>query len=477
MAQLATRNKFLPLFTAEIFMIIKRNKALSVSPLKASQPMGATLAFLGIYKAMPMLHGSQGCTAFGKVFFVRHFREPIPLQTTALDQVSTIMNPDANVIEGLRVIAEKSRPDIIGLITTGLSETEGTDIKRVVREFRQAYPQYDSMAIIAVNTPDYKGCLETGYSLAVQTMLEELVPFTASQPQTGQRKNQVNLIVGSSLTPGDVEILKETVTAFGLRPVLVPDLGDAMDGHLTEQRLNSLTTGGLAVSEFASLGSAKATISIGSSMLPAANILETRTTVPHYHFASLMSMSDFDKFLMTLRDISGSAVPEHFARQRSQLQDAMLDTHFMLGQLRVAMAGDADELYNFAQLLTSVGAELVAVVASHNAKILDQIPTKQIKIGDLEDLEQEAIQQQAQLFIGNSHVAEVAKRCNIPVLRAGYPQYDYVGGYQRSWIGYRACRQSLFDLANLVLQNHQHEIQPYRAKFSQKMDYELTDSI
>lgn len=80
-------------------MITKRNKALSVSPLKASQPMGAALAFLGMYQTMPMLHGSQGCTAFGKVFFVRHFREPIPLQTTALDQVSTIMNPDENVLK------------------------------------------------------------------------------------------------------------------------------------------------------------------------------------------------------------------------------------------------------------------------------------------------------------------------------------------------------------------------------------------
>jgi len=81
--------------------IIKRAKALSVNPLKASQPVGAALAFLGLRNAIPMLHGSQGCTAFGKVFFVRHFREPIPLQTTAMDQISTVMNADENVIEGL----------------------------------------------------------------------------------------------------------------------------------------------------------------------------------------------------------------------------------------------------------------------------------------------------------------------------------------------------------------------------------------
>jgi nitrogenase molybdenum-iron protein alpha/beta subunit len=83
-------------------------RPLAVNPLKASQPIGAALAFLGLRNSLPMLHGSQGCTAFGKVFFVRHFREPIPLQTTAMDQVSTIMSADENVIEGLRVLCEKS---------------------------------------------------------------------------------------------------------------------------------------------------------------------------------------------------------------------------------------------------------------------------------------------------------------------------------------------------------------------------------
>ncbi|HBK83460.1 MAG TPA: nitrogenase iron-molybdenum cofactor biosynthesis protein NifN, partial [Flavobacterium sp.] len=93
--------------------IIKRNKALSVNPLKASQPIGGALATLGFNRAMPMLHGSQGCTAFAKVFFVRHFREPIPLQSTAMDQSSSVLGADENVVEGIKTIAEKSKPDLI----------------------------------------------------------------------------------------------------------------------------------------------------------------------------------------------------------------------------------------------------------------------------------------------------------------------------------------------------------------------------
>ncbi|MGM2596723.1 nitrogenase component 1, partial [Bacillus cereus group sp. Bce035] len=90
---------------------------------------------------------SQGCTAFGKVFFVRHFREPIPLQTTAMDQVSSIMGADENVIEALRTLSDKSKPDIIGLVTTGLSETQGADIRRCLRNFRTAHPEFAHVAV------------------------------------------------------------------------------------------------------------------------------------------------------------------------------------------------------------------------------------------------------------------------------------------------------------------------------------------
>ena len=72
-------------------IVTHSKKACSVNPLKMSAPIGAALAFLGLDKCMPLMHGSQGCTAFGLVLFVRHFRETIPLQTTAMNEVTTIL--------------------------------------------------------------------------------------------------------------------------------------------------------------------------------------------------------------------------------------------------------------------------------------------------------------------------------------------------------------------------------------------------
>ena len=53
-------------------------KACAVNPLKSSTPLGAAMAYLGFEGAVPLFHGSQGCTSFALVLSVRHFKEAIP---------------------------------------------------------------------------------------------------------------------------------------------------------------------------------------------------------------------------------------------------------------------------------------------------------------------------------------------------------------------------------------------------------------
>ncbi|HMW56315.1 MAG: nitrogenase iron-molybdenum cofactor biosynthesis protein NifN [Candidatus Accumulibacter phosphatis] len=442
--------------------ILKRAKPLAVNPLKASQPIGAALAFLGLRRAIPMLHGSQGCTAFGKVFLVRHFREPIPLQTTAMDQVSSIMSADENVIEGLRVLCEKSRPEIIGLPTTGLSETQGCDMPRLVREFRSRYPEFASTAVVPVSTPDYSGCLESGFALAVEAIIDTLLPAGLGPAPAAVRSRQVNVLASSMLTPGDIEAIKEWIEAFGLQPVVLPDLGDSLDGHLIDQESTPLTLGGTPKAAIAALGEATATIVIGRSLYKAADLLRARIGVPDFRFDHLLGLDACDAFILTLAEISGQPVPAAIERQRAQLQDAMVDTHFMTGFLRIGIAADPDLLVALGQFLTAVGGEIVAAVASTRAEVLADLPSACVRIGDLEDLERAALAQRAQLIVANSHAVPSAQRLQVPLLRAGFPQYDWVGGYARTWVGYRGARQALFDIANLFLGSH-HDIPVHRS--------------
>jgi len=451
--------------------IIKRKKALSVSPLKSSQPIGASLAFSGINRAIPMLHGSQGCTAFGKVFFVRHFREPIPLQTTAMDQVSTVLGADDSIVEGLKTICEKSKPALIGVPTTGLSETQGCDVHGAVKTFYRKYPEYESVKVVAVNTPDFSGSMESGFALAVHALVDRLVPSREqANTRPGRRKKQVNVLVSSMLTPGDIEVVREYIEYFDLRPVIVPDVGDSLDGHLGEDNFSPLTTGGTAVSEFETLGDSIATISIGASLKKAANILQERTGVNNHHFDHLMKLDTIDEFVALLARLSHKRVPEKLTRQRSQLQDAMLDCHFMLGFSKFAIAADPDLLYSFSHLVNSVGGSVATAVTPCKADILQHVLAETVKIGDLEDMEKISAGKEIDMVLGNSHAVASAERMGVPILRMGFPQFDLIGGYQRTWIGYRGVKQTLFDLANTMASLDKGEIEPYHSIFAQKID-------
>jgi len=447
--------------------IIKRRKAMAVAPLKSSQPVGATLAFLGVDRAMPLMHGSQGCTAFAKVMFVRHFREPIPLQTTAMDQVSTVMGADDNIVEALKTVFSKNKPQVIGLMTTGLSETQGADIRRAVKLFRERHPEFADGYVVPVETPDYVGGFESGFALAVKSMVETLVPEST---RVGLRQRQVNVLAGAHLTPGDVETLKELLESFDLRPVMLPDIADSLDGHLTPDDFTPHTVGGTSLSDIQLMGESIATLVIGRALHGAADALQARTGVPDYRFDHLLGIDAVDSFVTTLSLIAERPVPERVRRQRAQLQDAMVDSHFMIGLRRCAVAAEPDQLLALTELLQGIGAEVVAAVAPSRGPALEALNLAEVKIGDLEDLEQAAGERHAELLLGNSHLGQSAERLGLPLQRIGFPLYDLVGGYQRAAIGYRGTRQLLFDLANLMLEHGEHEIAPYRSVYAQKRD-------
>ncbi|MDR3323865.1 MAG: nitrogenase iron-molybdenum cofactor biosynthesis protein NifN, partial [Zoogloeaceae bacterium] len=332
-------------------------------------------------------------------------------------------------------------------------------------EFRAAYPQYDDVAVVPVNTPDFSGCLETGFALAVEAIITTLVPETR---YPGRRPRLVNVLASSMLTPGDIEVIKDWIAAFGLIPVMLPDIADSLDGHLVEAEFSALTLGGVSPADIAAMGESVATLVIGKSLDKAAALLQARTGVPNFHFSGLMGLAACDAFTQTLAQISGQSVPPRVERWRDQLQDAMVDSHFMLGFARLALAADPDLLLMQSEFLRGMGAEIVAAVSPIRSETLTALEALEIPvtIGDLEDLEHLARQHAAQLLLTNSHGVETARRLDLPLLRVGFPQYDWLGGYARAWVGYRASRQALFDLANLLETQH-HDPEPYSSLYWQ----------
>jgi len=445
--------------------IIANKKPLAEQPLKVGQPLGAALAFLGINKAMPLMHAAQGCSAFAKVFLIQHFHEPIPMQSTAMDPISTVMGSDDNLERAFSHLCQTHQPKLIGLLTSGLTETQGADIEQAVRLFKQQHTQYKNTAIVPVNTPDFYGSLESGYASSVEAIITHLIP---NKVPSSTRRKRINILVSHMFTPGDIETLKYYVESFGLTAIVIPDLSLSLDGYLAKQDFTALSQGGSTIEHIKTAGQALANIVIGSSLDRAAKLLAERTQIPTETFPHLHTLQQTDQLIDLLSDFSGRKVPDTINRARGQLCDALIDTHSQLGGKKAALAMEADHITAYTALFQSIDISLPVIITPCNQSQLVAVPVEQIKIGDLQDLHTLASEAHVDLLLGNSHVNAIAKKMNVPLLRVGIPIHDQFGCFAKSSIGYNGIRETLFELANL-LRHEVHSIPVYHSQFKQDL--------
>jgi nitrogenase molybdenum-iron protein NifN len=402
---------------------------------------------------MPLLHGSQGCTSFGLVLFVRHFREAIPLQTTAMSEVATVLGGFDNVEQAIVNIASRTKPGLIGICTTGVSEIKGDDLSGFLKLIRSSHPELGHIALIDVSTPDFEGAFQNGWAAAVTRMIEELVEVPLLDVGLSRR---INVLPGCHISPGDIDELRDVFEAFSLDPFFLPDLSGSLDGHIPEE-VTPTTLGGISLEQIRKMGSARWTVAIGEQLRGAAITLEHRTGVPYVLFDRLTGLAANDELMAFLSRESGVPVPKKFRRQRSQLVDAMLDGHFHFGGKRVAVAAEPDLLAAMAHWLHEMGCEIQAAVTTTESPVLEGIPAEEVLLGDLEDLEVRAAG--ADLIVTHSHGRQAADRLGIPLFRIGIPVFDRLGAGQQVTVGYRGTRDLIFDVGNLFMAN-MHEPTP-----------------
>lgn len=423
--------------------VIESKKSCAVNPLKMSQPLGASYAYLGMNRCMPMMHGSQGCTGFGLVLLVRHFREAIPLQTTAMNEATTILGGMDNIEKAIVNIKTRANPDLIGICSTGLTETKGEDVEGDLKQIRAKHPELGDTQVVYVSTPDYTGAFQDGWAKAVLAMIQALV-----EPATERSDNQVNVLAGCHLTAGDIEELREMIEAFDLYPIFLPDISGSLDGHIPDD-FSPTTLGGTTLADVRAMGASIMTLAIGEQMRGCALELEMRTGVGYEVFDRLTGLEPNDRLLMTLSRISGRPVPLKYRRQRSQLVDAMLDGHFFFGGKKIAIGAEPDLLWATGNWLAEMGCELSAVVTTTKSPLLSELPTEEVLIGDLEDLEQRA--RGCDLLITHSHGRQAAERLAIPFFRMGIPMFDRLGSAHRLSVGYRGTRGLIFEIGNMFM--------------------------
>ncbi len=187
--------------------------------------------------------------------------------------------------------------------------------------------------------------------------------------------------------------------------------------------------------------------------------LAAKAGVPFTLLDRLTGLTAVDALIRLLQDISGRTTPARLRRQRSQLEDAMLDGHFFFGKTRVALAAEPDLLFALSSFVTEMGAEVVAAVSSVESAILAKVPADVVVIGDMDDFERGAIDGKADLLLTHSHGRMTADRLGLPLFRVGFPMFDRLGAAHQRSVGYRGTRDLIFALGNLLIEQV-HEPQP-----------------
>jgi len=419
------------------------SKPLQVNPLKLSQPMGATLAFLGVDGCMPLMHGGQGCASFTKVYLTRHFSEPIALHTTAVTDVTAILDGgDYSIVESIKNIRKKVIPELIGLYTTGLPETKGDDIRGVSSQI--------DCPLVYVNTTDYEGGLESGWALACKALIQQLTQETEDIDD-----NKVVLLPHVSMQPIEVEKVKDFIEAFGFEVFALPDLATSLDGHLGEKQA-ALSSGGITVEEITGLADAGLVVSIGDSMQVSAEALMAKNPfIRHLHFSHLNGLVATDSLVEQLLAEAGFCNPPLVVeRWRKRLQDAMLDSHFSMGQTRFLVVGEPDHLIGLCESLYEAGGRVSVAIATVSSPQLDQIKAETVLVGDLEDAEHMA--DKYDMIVGNFHCEALAHRERKGLVTRGFPNWEQVGNQLKNDVLYEGGAYFLFECANAAAVHRQH---------------------
>jgi nitrogenase molybdenum-iron protein NifN len=98
-----------------------------------------------------------------------------------------------------------------------------------------------------------------------------------------------------------------------------------------------------------------------------------------------------------------------------------------------------------------MGCTVSAAVTTTTSPILAQVPSDEVLIGDLEDLERRA--EDCDLLVTHSHGRQAAERLGVPLFRMGLPMFDRLGAAHQVAVGYRGTRDLIFAIGNVFIAN------------------------
>ncbi len=450
-------------------MIQKHNYTATQNACKTCTPLGAALAFNGIEKTVPLLHGSQGCSTYMRRYLISHFKEPIDIASSNFSEETAVFGGAANLKLAIENISKQYKPSMIGIASTCLSETIGDDVPMILNEMGS---YAGSTALVYVSTPSYTGTHIDGFHHAVRAIVDRFNPVSKKAGYRPKHKQIINLFPGM-LSNEDIRHLKEIFNDIKIEAIILPDYSERLEGPswleyqaiqeggtpLRKIKKMRLSTKSLEFGSILGLSVKKGTESAGS-------LLEKRFGIRCVRMGIPIGVKATDLFFKQIEKITGKPTPEKYQKQKGRLIDSYVDGNKYISQRKAVIYGEEDFVTSLAGFLGEIG--IIPVLCASGGKsgffkqslkdILSKNIYKQINVRedmDFTQMEEHAKFLKPDFIIGNSKGYKMARSLKVPLVRVGFPIHDRVGGTRILHIGYQGT-QRLFDtIINALLHSRQ----------------------
>ena len=420
---------------------------------KLCAPLGASMVFKGIEGCVPLIHGSQGCATYIRRYMISHYKEPVDIASSNFSEETTVYGGSKNFITGIKNIIKQYKPSVIGIASTCLSETIGEDIPGHIRNFKENFegPAKAIPTFINASTPSYCGSHAEGFHNTVLATVQTLAEH--------EKTDDLLTIFPGMVSPADIRYIKELLDDFGIKHILFPDYSETLDNEYTSE-YQLIPTGGTPIWKLSKMGNSKAIIEFGStfnkgvnrvknsgSLQTAGEWLESTFYIKNNPMPLPIGIEASDRFMETLKQISGNEIPEKHRKERGRLVDGYVDAHKYVFGKKALLYGEEDFVTAMADWCREIGVEPFW-----------------IKGADFETLREKAEEFKPDFLLGNSKGYYIARERKIPLVRVGFPIHDRFGANRIHHLGYRGT-QELFDRVVNALIEYKQENSPVGYKY------------
>jgi nitrogenase molybdenum-iron protein beta chain len=446
-----------------------QREALTVNPAKACQPLGAVLCALGFEKTMPYVHGSQGCVAYFRTYFNRHFKEPISCVSDSMTEDAAVFGGQKNMYAGLANAKAIYKPDMIAVSTACMAEVIGDDLNAFINNARANGHVPQDYPLPFAHTPSFVGSHVTGWD----NMFEGIMRYFTLNTMEGKKpgaNGKLNIVPGFETYLGNFRVIKRMLTEMGVDYTFLSDPTEVLDTPADGQF--RMYAGGTTQDQVKDAPNAISTLLLQPWQLEkTAKYVETTWNHVVPELPIPMGVEWTDQWLMKVSELTGKPIPESLEKERGRLVDMITDSHTWLHGKRFALWGDPDFVMGLTKFLLELGAEPTHVLCNNANKrwrkqmvhVLESShygKKAEVHIGkDLWHMRSLVFTDKPDFMIGNSYGKFIqrdtitkGKEFEVPLIRFGFPIFDRHHLHRDTTLGYEGAINILKTLTNAVLE-------------------------